>query len=134
MFNFKHEQVKRILPCAPAPISQLPQRWAQMPALLTLSPAALSPRPEDHLETNSRKLYKVVILVPHSSTLAWRIPCTEEPGRLRSMGSQTVGYDWATSLSLFTFMRRRRKWQLTPVFLPAESQVGRTESDTTEVT
>ena len=33
-----------------------------------------------------------------SSTLAWKIPWTEEPGRLQSMGSQRVGHDWATSL------------------------------------
>ena len=39
-------------------------------------------------------------MAPHSSTLAWKIPWTEEPGRLQSMGSQRVGYDWATSLSL----------------------------------
>ena len=32
----------------------------------------------------------------HSSILAWRIPWTEEPGRLQSMGSQRVGHDWAT--------------------------------------
>ena len=36
----------------------------------------------------------------HSSTLAWKIPWTEEPGRLQSMGSQRVGHNWATSLSL----------------------------------
>ena len=35
----------------------------------------------------------------HSSTLAWKIPWTEEPGRLQSMGSLRVGHDWATSLS-----------------------------------
>ena len=35
----------------------------------------------------------------HSSTIAWKIPWTEEPGRLQSMGSQRVGHDWATSLS-----------------------------------
>ena len=81
---------------------------------------------------------------PHSSTLAWKIPWVEEPGGLQSMGSLRVGHDWATSLSLFTFMRRRRKWQPTPVFLPGESQGwgslvgcrlwGLTELDTTEVT
>ena len=59
-------------------------------------------------------------------------------------GPRRVGYDWATWLSLFTFMHWRRKWQLTPVFLPGESQGwqslvgsclwGHTESDTTEVT
>ena len=35
----------------------------------------------------------------HSSTIAWKIPWTEEPGRLQSMGSQRVGHDWATSRS-----------------------------------
>ena len=39
-------------------------------------------------------------MAPHSSTLAWKIPWMEEPGRLQSMGSLRVGYDWATSLSL----------------------------------
>ena len=61
-------------------------------------------------------------MAPHSSTLAWKIPWTEEPGRLQSMGSLRVGHDWATSLSHFTFMHWRRKWQPTPVFLPGESQ------------
>ena len=61
-------------------------------------------------------------MAPHSSTLAWKIPWTEETGGLQSMGLLRVGHDWATSLSLFTFMHRRRKWQLTPVFLPGESQ------------
>jgi len=42
-------------------------------------------------------------IAPHSSTLAWKIPWREEPGRLQSMGSLGVGHDWATSLSLFTF-------------------------------
>ena len=61
-------------------------------------------------------------MATHSSTLAWKIPWTEGPGRLQSMGSLGVGHDWATSLSLFTFMHWRRKWQPTPVFLPGESQ------------
>ena len=83
-------------------------------------------------------------MAPQSSTLAWKIPWTEEPGGLQSMGSRRVGHDWVTSLSLFTFMHWRRKWQPTPVFLPGESQEwgslvgcrlwGCTESDTTEVT
>ena len=83
-------------------------------------------------------------MAPHSTTLAWKIPWTEEPGRLQSMGSWRVRHDWATSLSLFTFMHWRRNWQPTPVFLPGESQgqgilVGcrlwvHTESDTTEAT
>ena len=81
-------------------------------------------------------------MAPHSSTLACKIPWTEAPGRLQSMGSRRVGHDWSTSLSLFTFMHWRRKWQPTPVFLPGESQrrgslvgcrlQGHTELDTTE--
>ena len=42
-------------------------------------------------------------MAPHSSTPAWKIPWTEEPGRLQSMGSLRVAHDCATSLSLFTF-------------------------------
>ena len=61
-------------------------------------------------------------MATHSSTLAWKIPWTEEPGGLQSMGSRRVGHDLATSLSLFTFMHWRRKWQPTPIFLPGESQ------------
>ena len=62
----------------------------------------------------------------------------------RPVGSRRVGHDRVTSVSLFTFMHWRRKWQPTPVFLPGESQGqrslmgchlwGHTESDTTEVT
>ena len=83
-------------------------------------------------------------LVTHSSALAWKIPWMEEPGRLQSMGSLRVRQDCATSLSLFTLMHWRRKWQPTPVFLPGDSQGqvnlvgcrlwGRTESDATEAT
>ena len=83
-------------------------------------------------------------MAPHSSTLAWKIPWTEEPGRLQSMGS----LEWDTTERLhfhfFTFMHWRRKWQPTSVFLPGESQGqgslvgcllwGRTESDMTEMT
>ena len=83
-------------------------------------------------------------MATHSSTLAWKFPWTEEPGRLQSMGSRRVRHDWATSLSLFIFMHWRRKWQPTPVFLPGEPQGrgslvgcrlwGHTESDMTEET
>ena len=41
-------------------------------------------------------------MATHSSTLAWKIPWMEEPGRLQSTGLLRVGLDWATSLSLFT--------------------------------
>ena len=83
-------------------------------------------------------------MAPHSSTPAREIPWTEEPGGLQSMESLRVGHDSVTSLSLFTFVHWRRKWQPTPVFLPGESQGrgslvgcglwGHTESNTTEVT
>ena len=83
-------------------------------------------------------------MAPHSGALAWKIPWTEETGGLQSMGLGRVGHDWVTSLSLFTFMHWRRKWQPTPEFLPGESQEqgslvgcrlwGRTELDTTEAT
>ena len=39
-------------------------------------------------------------MAPQSSTLAWKIPCTEGPGRLQSMGFLRVGHNWASSLSL----------------------------------
>ena len=82
-------------------------------------------------------------MAPHSSTLAQKIPWTEEPGRLQSMGLLRVG-----RLSDFTFtfhfQHWRRTWQPTPAFLPGESRGqrslvggrlwGRTESDTTEAT
>ena len=97
-----------------------------------------------YLLGRSQDLSPEKAMAPHSSTLAWKIPWMEEPSGLQSMGSLRVGYDWATSLSLFTFMHWRRKWQPTPVFLPGESQGwgslvgyrlwGHTESDTTEVT
>ena len=67
-------------------------------------------------------LYMEKATAPHSTTLAWKIPRTEEPIRLQSMGSRRVRHDWASSLSLFTLMHWRRKWQPTPVFLPGESQ------------
>ena len=83
-------------------------------------------------------------MAPHSSTLAWKIPWKEQPSGLQSMGSLRVRHNWATSLSLFTFMHWRRKWQPIPVFLPGESQGrgslvdchlwGCTESDLTEAT
>ena len=91
--------------------------------------------PREHLEK---------AMATHSSTFAWKIPWTEEPGRLQSMGLLRVRHDWVTSFSLFTFIHWRRKWQPTPVSLPGESQGqgslvgchlwGRTELDTTEAT
>ena len=48
---------------------------------------------------------------PTPVLLPGKIPWTEEPGSLQSMGSLRVRYDWTTSLSLFTFIHWRRKWQ-----------------------
>ena len=83
-------------------------------------------------------------MATHSSTLAWKTPCMKEPGKIQSMGSLRVGHDRVTSLSLFTFIHWRRKWQPPPVFLPGESQGWRSlagygpwdqkELDTTEAT
>ena len=42
-------------------------------------------------------------MATHSNILAWRIPWTEEPGGLQSMGSQRVTHDWATSLSFHPY-------------------------------
>ena len=77
---------------------------------------------QEHTGPLSETLYLPFCSSSCSSTLAWEIPWMEEPGRLQSMGLRRVGHDWATSLSLFTFMHWRRKWQPTPVFLPEESQ------------
>ena len=83
-------------------------------------------------------------MATHSSTLARGIPWMKEPGRLQSMGLLRIGHHRVTSLSRFTFMHWRSKWQPTPVFLPGESQGrenlvgchlwGCTESDMTEAT
>ena len=42
-------------------------------------------------------------MAPHSSTLAWKIPWIEEPGRLQSMALLRVGHDLVTTLALITF-------------------------------
>ena len=75
-------------------------------------------------------------MATHSSILAWRVPWTEEPGGLLSMGLHRVGHN--------ACMYWRKKWQPTPVLLLGESQGqrslvgcrlwGRTELGTTEAT
>ena len=82
-------------------------------------------------------------MAPHTSTLAWEIHGWRSLVACGPWGRQESDMT-ATSISLFSFMHWRRKWQPTPVFLPGESQgwgslVGCclwdcTESDTTEVT
>ena len=76
------------LRCAPA-TSLVAQRLKHLPEMRETQVWSLGR--EDPLEKE---------VATHSSILAWRIPWREEPGRLQSMGSQRVGHDWATSLSL----------------------------------
>ena len=126
-----------------------PPSWASLSSPASLGDyRALSWASCDIQQPPTSYLFYTIVYIsekavaPYSSTLAWKIPWTEEPGGLHTMGSLGVGHDWATSLSVFTFMHWRRKWQPTPVFLPGESQGrgslvgcrlwGRTESDTTE--
>ena len=82
-------------------------------------------------------------MAPHSSNLAWKIPWTEEPGKLQSMGSLRVSQ---TRLNDFTFTFHfhalEKECQPTPVLLPRKSHGWRSligcnpqgckESDTTE--
>ena len=75
------------------PLSLVPQRLKCLPAMRETRFQSLGR--EDPLEEE---------MATHSSILAWRIPWTEEPGGLQSTGSQRVGHNWATSLSLFFFL------------------------------
>ena len=82
-------------------------------------------------------------MAPHSSTLAWKIPWAEEPGRLQSMGSLSQ-----TQLSNFTFTLHFRAlekemathssvlaWRIPEMGSLVGCRLwGRTESDTTEAT
>ena len=83
-------------------------------------------------------------MATHSGILAWKIPWTEEPGKLKSIESPTVRHNWATNTFTFIFLggseiknpsakrlrfdpwvRKipwRRAWQPTPMFLPGDSQ------------
>ena len=80
----------------------------------------------------------------HSSTPAWKIPWTEEPGGLQSGGQLRVGTTEQLHFHFSLSCIGRKKWQPTPVFLSGESQGrgslvgcrlwGRTESDMTEAT
>ena len=76
---------------------------AQTRAWYPHAPFALSNSLKDHVLTSGisdRVSYlSEKAMAPHSSTLAWKIPWTEEPGRLQSMGSLRVEHDWVTSLS-----------------------------------
>ena len=85
----------------------LPSHTFLMSSLISCPPALLLGL---HLIWGTLTYHSERAMALHSSTLAWKIPWTEEPGRLQSTGSLRVGHDWVTSLSLFTFMHWRRKW------------------------
>ena len=55
-------------------------------------------------------------MVTHSNTLAWKIPWTEEPGRLQSKGSQRVRHDWATSLGIIWHLNLKLNSNFPPLF------------------
>ena len=60
-------------------------------------------------------------MAPHSSTLAWKIPWMQEPGRLQSMWLQRVGHDWSDLAAAAAVYFPRRQWHPIPVFLPGKS-------------
>ena len=62
----------------------------------------LSTMPETWVRSLGREDPLEKEMASHSSTLAWKIPWTEEPGGLQSTGSQRVGHAWATPLSIFS--------------------------------
>ena len=55
-------------------------------------------------------------MATHSSILAWRIPRTEEPGGLQSMGSQTVGHSWATNMYVYAYLSIYLHQPIQPIF------------------
>ena len=56
-------------------------------------------------------------MATHSSTLAWKIPWMEEPGRLQFMGLQGVGHNWATSLTSLTHIVKNRNHMIISIGL-----------------
>ena len=102
------------------------KRWVQFsrnPGASVLALDNLPHHPHPHLLLLKRKLnsnlFKLCFLekemATHLSTLAWKIPWTEEPGGLQSMGSQRVRQDWATSLSFFSFwVFCHMQWNIVP--------------------
>ena len=125
----------------PLKATDLPHRWvygdAPVPHLTSSDVFLTARNPNLNVHQDSSQSLE-------SSTLAWKMPWTEEPGRLQSTKSLRIRHDWATSIWLFTFMHWRRKWQPIPVFFSRESQGqgslvgchlwGHIEPDTTEAT
>jgi len=65
-------------------------------------------------------------MATHSSTLAWKIPWTKEPGRLQSIGSQRVGHDRATSLSLSL---KNKIFPFGSIWMDLDSEISQTEKN-----
>ena len=103
----------------PFKATDLPHRWvygdAPVPHMTSSDVFLTARNPNLNVHQDSSQSLE-------SSTLAWKMPWTEEPGRLQSTKSLRIRHDWATSIWLFTFMHWRRKWQPIPVFLSRESQ------------
>ena len=55
-------------------------------------------------------------MATHSSIPAWKIPCTEDPGRLQSMGSQSVGHNWVTNIHTHTHTHTNRSLEILSFF------------------
>ena len=108
-----HSSKASILQCSAFFIVQLSHPYMTTGKTITLTRWTFVGKVMSLLLNMLSRLVMEKAMAPHSSTLAWKIPWMEEPGRLQSMGSIRVGHDWATSLSLFTFMHWRRKWQPT---------------------
>ena len=71
----------------------------------------------DSISLKWEQIFVCVAMAPHSSTLAWKIPWTEEPGRLQSTRLLRVGHDWTTVLTVqYRFLRRQVRWSGIPIF------------------
>ena len=71
--------------------------------------------PQTRFQSLGREDLLEKAMASHSSTLAWKIPWTEEPGGLQSMGSQRVGHHWAASRSLY-YSTDEEKWRFEQEF------------------
>ena len=75
------------------------QQWRNRTSLMAQMVKRLPTRQETQVWSLGQEDALEKEMAPHSSTLAWKIPWTEDPGRLQFMGSQRVRHSWATSLT-----------------------------------
>ena len=71
-------------------------RWMDKEDMVHIYNGILFTNKKEQILVTSSEVTSEKAMAPHSSTLAWRIPWTEEPGGLQPMGSQGVGHKWAT--------------------------------------